>query len=713
MPRLGDEKEYEGNVIKERPAKGKGDDEKDDIAVYGSDNDDVVTGDEMDGDGNLDPEAGQGMGGDSGDDSALDNIDFGDEGDETDELGDFEDDDDDVDTLEGDDEGDIEASGDEASKVDLFDKLQDVLSQIVDFKGGEDELEDISDEELGEAFVGSYLREDAAFRETMNNFAEQSELEHTDIYKLVSAMESAEASTDTSDVRPEDIQENSRYRVLLSKYKDVKVINIFESVEESDLEEARADAENANESWDVFKRRYAEVLEDPEANLQGERPKEEEKQYLEDLTRKQAVIKGSELIEYVNESKSNPRVYVFVVEEMQGESFVADKKQLSEADAKSLSNKTRKTHNATVAELPFMVDKLLASVLDVQFKGKIKPFTQIHKDLKKGDEKAGHKGGQAAKRRGDKSNGMPMQSLAGAKKEAALHLINTISEMTGPQVSALLRAFDTETKPSDIVSESARSDLEGDFEAIKTAAEGEGLSESFLNDTQIILETAVKTRVDEAARALEVHYNNKLRSEVDAVQEQVVDQLNEYLDYVAENFMEENKLEIEQGNRVEIAESLLANMFKVFKEHNVTVPEGKTDLLDESKAEVDALNEKLETEFKRGMSYKKKAVAWMKEAVIARNKVGLTVKEGNELERRVEAIREFKDEVDFEKKVKDIKRLYFSEETKPKNTNAINNITEQDATLLESSEQPSFEHGSKRMDDYVNQLKKTSGLHSG
>ena len=160
MPNLGDEKEFKkGNVIKERPSK-KDDDDADDIAVYGSEDDDVVTGDEMDDEGNFDPDAGLDDGSGEGDDGSGVDIDF--EDGEEDDLADFEDDDvedapsdDDGEGLEDDEFGDDVGEGDADEALDLLDQLKDIIKKI---SGGEDkDIEDFDDDELEESFARYFL----------------------------------------------------------------------------------------------------------------------------------------------------------------------------------------------------------------------------------------------------------------------------------------------------------------------------------------------------------------------------------------------------------------------------------------------------------------------------------------------------------------------------------------------------------------------------
>ncbi len=57
--------------------------------------------------------------------------------------------------------------------------------------------------------------------------------------------------------------------------------------------------------------------------------------------------------------------------------------------------------------------------------------------------------------------------------------------------------------------------------------------------------------------------------------------VDEYLNYVVENWMEENKLAVETGMRLQIAESFIENLKGLFENHYISVPDSKVNLLDE------------------------------------------------------------------------------------------------------------------------------------
>ena len=73
----------------------------------------------------------------------------------------------------------------------------------------------------------------------------------------------------------------------------------------------------------------------------------------------------------------------------------------------------------------------------------------------------------------------------------------------------------------------------------------------------------------------------------------MTNKLDEYLDYVVQNFMEENKLAVEHGVRVQMVESFMTGLKGLFEEHYVDIPEEKVDVVDELIAKVDDLENKV------------------------------------------------------------------------------------------------------------------------
>jgi len=154
-------------------------------------------------------------------------------------------------------------------------------------------------------------------------------------------------------------------------------------------------------------------------------------------------------------------------------------------------------------------------------------------------------------------------------------------------------------KPSSAVGKGAwKEDVEDMFAADET------LSEEFREKAEVVFEAAVNTRVTlettrleeeyaAAATELEEAYELALEEEAGKVFEDVSAKLDQYLDYVVEQWMEENQANIDNKLRLDIAENFMAGLHNLFAEHYITVPDEKIDLVAEMKAELDEVKAKL------------------------------------------------------------------------------------------------------------------------
>ena len=101
------------------------------------------------------------------------------------------------------------------------------------------------------------------------------------------------------------------------------------------------------------------------------------------------------------------------------------------------------------------------------------------------------------------------------------------------------------------------------------------LSDEFKAKTAVIFETAIKSKLSEEVSRLEDEYQSRLEEELDATRSDLVEKIDSYLNYVVENWMEQNKIAVEQGLRTEIAEGFMTRLRDLFEESYVTVPEAQ------------------------------------------------------------------------------------------------------------------------------------------
>lgn len=114
-------------------------------------------------------------------------------------------------------------------------------------------------------------------------------------------------------------------------------------------------------------------------------------------------------------------------------------------------------------------------------------------------------------------------------------------------------------------------------EEVKELFDGE-LSEEFLDKASTMFEAAVIERVNLEVEALEEEYNEVLNEAVNEVRAELSAKMDDYLDYVVEQWMQDNIVAIESGIKTEITESFFAGLKTLFAEHYVDVPEDKVDL---------------------------------------------------------------------------------------------------------------------------------------
>ena len=108
------------------------------------------------------------------------------------------------------------------------------------------------------------------------------------------------------------------------------------------------------------------------------------------------------------------------------------------------------------------------------------------------------------------------------------------------------------------------------------------------NKAKTILETAVKGQVKQIKETLEADYDKRLLEEVEEIKTALNERIDSYLEYVADEWFNENQLAVEGGLKEELTESFMTGLKGLFEEHYVEIPEDKYDVL---QSMVDKLDE--------------------------------------------------------------------------------------------------------------------------
>jgi len=184
------------------------------------------------------------------------------------------------------------------------------------------------------------------------------------------------------------------------------------------------------------------------------------------------------------------------------------------------------------------------------------------------------------------------------------------------------------------------------------------LSESFREKAALIFESAFNSKVEKEVARLEEQYQEAMVEEVQSVHEDLVQKIDSYLNYVVENWMEENKLAVETGLRADIAESFMKSLQSVFTEHYIEVPEGKENLVDTLATRVEDLEESVSDLMNNNIELKEQNGTLYREAIIREQTKNLSDAQAEKLIELAEST-EYQDKEDFSSKVAALKESYF------------------------------------------------------
>lgn len=221
------------------------------------------------------------------------------------------------------------------------------------------------------------------------------------------------------------------------------------------------------------------------------------------------------------------------------------------------------------------------------------------------------------------------------------------------------------------------------------------LSEEFKEKTAVIFEAAVKSKVAAEINRLEEAYAVELEEEVSATKAELVYKVDSYLNYVVENWMEENKLAIQTGLRAEIAEGFMNGLKDLFIENYIEVPESKVDLVDDLAEQVEDLEEKLNKSTAQAMEVSEELETLKRDAIIREAAKDLA-------ETQVEKLKTLAGDIDyvseeaFTTKVATIKESYF---TKPTAETVTEEVEDEGDSIVETSD---------TMSRYVTAIKQAS-----
>ncbi len=202
-------------------------------------------------------------------------------------------------------------------------------------------------------------------------------------------------------------------------------------------------------------------------------------------------------------------------------------------------------------------------------------------------------------------------------------------------------------------------DIEEDVNALLA---GEELSEEFQEKARTIFEAAIRSKVSEIKEELQETYETALVEEVEFIKNELTERVDAYLEYVADEWVQENALAIEHGLKTEMTESFLQGMKSLFEDHYVTIPEDRYDVIESMVDKLDEMEGKLNEQIERNVALNRRIAESVADVIFADVAEGLALSQKDKLASLAENV-EFDGEENYREKLVTLRESYFPTRT--------------------------------------------------
>ena len=226
-----------------------------------------------------------------------------------------------------------------------------------------------------------------------------------------------------------------------------------------------------------------------------------------------------------------------------------------------------------------------------------------------------------------------------------------------------------ETVTEEPVVETPELNVEEDMTALFS---GEELSEEFQDKARTIFEAAINSRVATIAEDLKKENEEKIGEEIESVKSKLVERVDSYLEYVADEWLKENALAVEHGLKSEMTESFLGGMRKLFEEHYVSIPEDKYDVVENMVTKLDEMETKLNEQIERNVGLNKRLAESTADGIVSQVAEGLALSQKEKLTTLAESV-EFESEESYREKLETLKESYFGQSVQKETSEQVLN----------------------------------------
>jgi hypothetical protein len=278
----------------------------------------------------------------------------------------------------------------------------------------------------------------------------------------------------------------------------------------------------------------------------------------------------------------------------------------------------------------------------------------------------------------------PMKKLKGQPQESDGVAIEQPEGKTGKNQMPLNKGSvgvqqyeETEDDEEEVIAEKMHDDekedkamMKKDMDALFT---GENLSEEFVSKATTIFEAAVIARAEEVIAEAEAELMDQFEAAIEEVKEDLAAKVDDYLNYMVEEWVKDNEIAIEKGLRAEIVEDFITGLKGLFEEHYIDIPADKVDVVEELTSKVEELEEAYNEQIKSAIEMKKELNEHKKFEAIYAACEGLTQTQVEKLKSLAEGV-EFNTDEEFATKLSTLKESYFKSDVKVADSSALDEV---------------------------------------
>ena len=306
---------------------------------------------------------------------------------------------------------------------------------------------------------------------------------------------------------------------------------------------------------------------------------------------------------------------------------------------------------------------------------------------------------EVGKAAASKIGGAPKPANSGAGKATNYKDGVDPKTVVAQKTSAGVESESTDLEDTEVTEEESTL-FENDIQNL--FADEEHLSEEFKIKAADLFETVVTARLSNEIEGIQKELEEQALIEKETFKEDMVQKIDQYLNYVAENWMKENELAIERGLRTEITEDFISSLKTVFAEHYIEVPQDKYDVLGEMQDEIEVLKKKLNESVEAQISITGQREQLLRSKIIGESTEDLTLSEREKLTSLVEDV-DFGSAEMFAEKVTVVKDNYFPKQGQ------VQSLTESDNVMTDTIDEEYQDDGgsiSKYAQAITKQLRK-------